>query len=206
MRPVGDATRSYKSEFSLERDPATGRRNGKAYLKLSVTGSSLPPGVYELSAQLNQARGTRRITVAGPASSVSLTDEGQRTLTGTITFTVTVRDSRGVVVADGTPVTFEAEDHGVAHAGGDDRRYDYDRGDCIEQFLRGEHRASDCARLQRRRMRAVDLRRWRRSAAGLWRRVVAVAPAAVVAVVVAAVAPAVVAAVAPAVVVAGRLW
>ena len=113
VKPVGDETRSYKSEFSLERDPATGRRNGKAYLKLSVTGSSLPPGVYELSAQLNQARGTRRITVAGPASSVSMTDKGARTLGETITFTITVLDGRGAAVADGTPVSFESETVGT---------------------------------------------------------------------------------------------
>ena len=112
VTPARGGTASYKSQFTLTRDPESGRRNGKAWLVLTVTGSSLPPGAYELDVRLNQARGKRRFTVAGPAASVSLRDEGQRTLGGAINFTMTVTDSRGAAVADGTPVTFESENLG----------------------------------------------------------------------------------------------
>ena len=119
VKPASGGTLSYKGQFTLTRDPESGRRNGKVWLVLTVTGSSLPAGAYDLSVQLNQARGTRRFTVSGPAALVSVVDEGTRTLGGTIKFTLTVYDARGVAVADGTPVTFQAVGTTLAPIGSD---------------------------------------------------------------------------------------
>lgn len=101
---------SAKSQFSLERE--VDERSKKVYVKLSVTGRDLDPGIYLLEVTMARAEGTRSFTVSGPPSTVEIEVEGQRTITGQLTYTARLRDSRRAAVTDGTPVSFEVVQSG----------------------------------------------------------------------------------------------
>ena len=104
---VSGSERSVKSQFSLTREPPTGRTNGKVYLDLRVTGTELSPGSYQLRATLDRAEGRRTFTLVGGPARIRLEDSGQRTIGGRLTYEARVLDSNGNAVVDGTEVTFE---------------------------------------------------------------------------------------------------